>query len=70
MKFTDVSSQRAVKAFQKAGFLVIRDSGAHVVLVRDSDMITIPRHKRLNPFTLKAIIDDSGLTENEFKDLL
>ncbi|MEW5946917.1 MAG: type II toxin-antitoxin system HicA family toxin [bacterium] len=70
MKLTDISSQRAVKSFQKAGFRVIRDRGPHVVLARDGDIITIPRHKRLNPFALKAIIEDSGLTEKEFKELL
>lgn len=70
MKFTDVSSQRAVKAFRKAGFRVIRDKGKHTVMSNGNDIITIPRHKCLNPFTLKAIIEDSGLTEREFKDLL
>ena len=70
MKFTDISSQRAVKAFQKAGFSVIRDRGSHIIMARESDIISIPRHKRLNPFTLKAIVEDSGLTEQEFKGLL
>jgi predicted RNA binding protein YcfA (HicA-like mRNA interferase family) len=32
--------------------------------------ITIPDHKRLNPYTLKAIIKDAGLTDEEFKELL
>jgi len=32
--------------------------------------LTIPRHKRINPYTLKAIIKDSGLTEEEFKSLI
>ena len=32
--------------------------------------ITIPSHKRLNPYTLKAIIKDAGLTDDRFKELL
>jgi hypothetical protein len=32
--------------------------------------IPIPDHKRLNPYTLKAIIKDAGLTDEEFKNLL
>ncbi|MDP1688960.1 MAG: hypothetical protein Q8L47_02410 [bacterium] len=32
--------------------------------------IIIPRHKRLNPYTLKGIIRDAGLTDEEFKSLL
>lgn len=32
--------------------------------------LTIPRHKRINPYTLKAIIKDAGLSEEGFKELL
>ncbi len=32
--------------------------------------LTIPRHKRINPYTLKAIIKDSGITEEEFKSFI
>jgi len=32
--------------------------------------LIIPRHNRLNPYTLKAIIRDAGLTDEQFKDLL
>ena len=32
--------------------------------------ITIPRHNRVNPYTLKGIIRDAGLTDEEFKKLI
>jgi hypothetical protein len=32
--------------------------------------ITIPHHKRVNPYTLRAIIKDAGLTDEQFKDLI
>jgi len=32
--------------------------------------LVIPRHPRLNPYTLKGIIRDAGLTEDEFRELL
>jgi len=32
--------------------------------------ITIPEHKRLNPYSLEAIIKDAGLTDDEFKRLI
>ncbi len=51
MLLTDVSSERAVRALQKAGF-------------------TVPRHKRLNPYTLRSIIRDAGLTDQDFRKLL
>lgn len=69
MLFTDVSSERIVKALSKAGFRVIRE-GKHIGMSDGIRHLTIPRHKRINPYTLKAIIKDSGLSEEGFKELL
>jgi len=69
MLFTDVSSQRAVSVFKKAGFWILRE-GKHIGMTNGFRKITIPQHKRLNPYTLKAIIRDAGLTDEEFKKLL
>ena len=69
MLFTDISSERIVKALSKAGFRVIRE-GKHIGMSDGSRHLTIPRHKRINPYTLKTIIKDSGLTEEEFKNLI
>jgi len=69
MLFTDISSERIVKVLSKAGFRVIRE-GKHIGMSDGSRHLTIPRHKRINPYTLKTIIKDSGLTEEEFKSLI
>jgi len=69
MLFTDVSAERAVRAFSKAGFKIIK-RGKHIGMSDRTHHITIPDHKRLNPYTLKAIIKDAGLTDEEFKKLL
>jgi len=69
MLFTDVSAERAVRAFTKGGFRVIARS-KHIGMSDGIHHITIPNHKRLNPYTLKAIIKDAGLTDEQFKDLL
>ena len=69
MLFTYISSERIVKALSKAGFRVIRE-GKHIGMSDGARHLTIPRHKRINPYTLKAIIKDSGLTEEEFKNLI
>ncbi|MEW6601130.1 MAG: type II toxin-antitoxin system HicA family toxin [Nitrospirota bacterium] len=69
MLFTDISSDRAVRVFSKAGFKVISQS-KHIGMSDGRKRITIPAHKRLNPYTLKAIIKDAGLTDEEFKKLL
>lgn len=69
MLFPDVSAERAVRAFSKVGFRIIT-IGKHIGLSDGTHRITIPDHKRLNPYTLKAIIKDAGLTDEQFKELL
>ena len=69
MLFTDVSAERAAKAFRKVGFKTVT-RGKHIGMSDGTRRITIPDHKRLNPYTLKAIIKDAGLTDDEFKELL
>ena len=70
MLFTDVSSERAVRAFKKVGFFISKIGRKHIGMSDGKRKITIPRHKRLNPYTLKGIIRDAGLTDEEFKQLL
>ncbi len=67
--FTDVSSERAVKALSKAGFKIIKQ-GKHIGMSDGIHRVTIPRHKRLNPYTLQRIIKDARLTDEQFKNLL
>ena len=69
MLFTDVSSERAINALKKIGFIIKRE-GKHTVMNKGDIILTIPRHKRLNPYTLKSIIKDAEITDDEFKKLL
>ncbi|MCG2757499.1 MAG: type II toxin-antitoxin system HicA family toxin [Desulfobacteraceae bacterium] len=69
MLFTDLSSERVVKAFSKAGFKIIKQ-GKHIGMSDGTRHLTIPRHKKVNPYTLKAIIKDAGLTDERFKELV
>ena len=69
MLFTDVSAERAVRALQKVGFKVVT-RGKHIGMSDGTHRLTIPDHKRLNPYTLKTIIKDAGLTDDDFKELL
>ncbi len=68
-KMAGVQHQRAVKAFEKAGFRVIRE-GKHIAMAKDDRIIIIPRNNPINAFTMGGIIKDAGLTIEEFKKLL
>ena len=71
MLFTDISSRRAITAFKKAGFWISKSHGKkHTGMTDGTRKITIPRGSRLNPYTLRSIIRDAGLTDKEFKRLL
>jgi predicted RNA binding protein YcfA (HicA-like mRNA interferase family) len=69
MLFTDLSSERIINAFKKAGFKIINE-GKHIGMSDGTHRITIPHHNKVNPYTLKAIIKDAGLTDEEFKKLI
>ena len=69
MLFTDVSSERVVNALAKAGFKIIKQ-GKHIGMSDGIHHLTIPRHKRINPYTLRGIIKDAGLTDERFKQLV
>ncbi len=69
MLFTDLSSERVINALSKAGFKIIRQ-GKHIGMSDGSHHLIVPRHKRINPYTLKAIIKDAGLTDEEFKNFI
>ena len=71
-KLPIVSGKKAIKALSKTGFVVLRQRGSHVSLYRQSDdrMTVIPLHDEIDKGTLKAILKDTGLTVEEFIDLL
>jgi len=68
-KLAGIQHQRAIKAFEKVGFRVIRQ-GKHISMAKDDRIIIIPRNNPINAFTMGGIIKDAGLTIEEFKKLL
>jgi predicted RNA binding protein YcfA (HicA-like mRNA interferase family) len=69
MLFTDVSTERAVRALEKAGFQIVRQ-GKHMVLSNGERLVTVPRARRLNPYTVRNVIRSAGLRDEAFRDLL
>ena len=71
MLFTDLSSDRVIRALRKVGFWILKTEGKrHIGMTNGRCKVTIPKHKRINPYTLKGIIRDAGLTDEEFKTLI
>ena len=61
-----------MKALGKAGFLVKRQEGSHIILRRDDPFaqLVVPDHKELDRGTLRAIIRQAGISVEESIRLL
>lgn len=71
-KLPVISGADAVRAFEKAGWSVARQRGSHVIMLKAGHIATlsVPQHKVIAPGTLRAIIRNSGLTVEDFLNLL
>jgi predicted RNA binding protein YcfA (HicA-like mRNA interferase family) len=68
-KLPGINHLNAVKAFERAGFAILRQSG-HIVMSDGRVTIVIPRNNPVNAITMFRIIRDSGLTLEQFRELL
>jgi predicted RNA binding protein YcfA (HicA-like mRNA interferase family) len=68
-KLPGVPHLKAVRAFEKAGFKVVRQ-GKHIVMSDGRRILTIPRHNPVNAFTMGGLVIDAGLSIEQFKKLL
>ena len=73
VKIPVVSAIKVIKALAKAGYDVDHQTGSHIILRRREDphrRLTVPNHKEIAKGTLRAIIEEAGLTMEEFLALL
>lgn len=68
-----VTAAQVIRVLEKLNFVLVRQSGSHKIY-RNSvgKRITVSFHagKILHPKVLKSILDDAGLTIDEFESLL
>jgi predicted RNA binding protein YcfA (HicA-like mRNA interferase family) len=68
------SGEDAVRALRKAGFVIDRQRGSHVILRHPATGRTVsaPAHgsQDLPPGTMRTIIADAGLSVEQFRKLL
>ena len=71
-KLPILSGAKAVKAFSKAGWTEARQTGSHLIMVKQGSIVTlsIPMHSELDKGTLRKLISLSGLSVQEFLNLL
>ena len=64
-----VNHLRAVRALEKVGFQIARQ-GKHIVMTDGERILTVPRNNPVNAFTMGRIVQDAGLTDQGFRELL
>ena len=66
----DLPARKIISALEKAGFTVDRVSGSHYVLIKDNLRTVVPYHRAVRIGTLKAILNQVGMSVEEFIELL
>jgi predicted RNA binding protein YcfA (HicA-like mRNA interferase family) len=73
-KLPVVRAREVIRVAAKLGFVFDRQKGSHAVYRRASDgaRVVIPVHpgKDLKPKTLAGILEDLGLTVEQFREML
>ena len=62
-----VSGDDFIKIMGKIGYIWDHTEGSHMILLHPSKhRLSVPRHKELGPGLLRVLINDAGLTRDEF----
>ena len=74
-RLPSLKSRAVIRALERAGFVVIRSKGSHYRLVHATNAarattVSVHKGKDIPRGTLGDIIEQAGLTEEEFLDLL
>jgi len=72
-KLPVVSGMDCIKALEKVGYVVVRQKGSHIRLKDKNGKlphVTVPDHKELRLGLLRKILNDAGITVEDFIRLL
>jgi predicted RNA binding protein YcfA (HicA-like mRNA interferase family) len=74
LRLKPYSYRKVVKALSKLGFTIIRQRGSHIILkgsYKGMDRtVVVPRHGEIAVGTLRSILFQTGITIEEFIDLI
>jgi predicted RNA binding protein YcfA (HicA-like mRNA interferase family) len=65
-----VNGAEAVRALKRLGFVQLRQTGSHLILRKDNRTVVVPQHKPIKAGTLKGVIEQAGLTLEQFVEAL
>ena len=67
-----ISGRKLVKIFKKLGYRKVFQKGSHIKMKNDqtASVVIIPDHKELDRWTLKTILKQAGISDQDFNDNL
>jgi len=69
-KLPSISGKKVIRALGKLGFVVVRQRGSHVILQRESNLVTVPLHDPIKKSTLNAILKQADVSLEELLEYL
>ena len=73
-KIRKLSGHELIRILSKVGFRPKRQKGSHVILIKETKRgkvgCTVPLHRELKVGTIKGILKQAGISEEEFVKLL
>ena len=65
-----VSGDQTVAALQRLGFVFMRQRGSHAILRRGDRGCVVPMHREISRGTLRGVLKQAGVNEDEFSEAL
>ncbi len=66
----DLPAKKTIAALERAGFTVDRVTGSHYILIKGKLRTVVPYHRAVKIGTLKAVLNQIGMSVEEFTELL
>ncbi len=66
----DLKPNKVIKALEKAGFTIDHVTGSHYIMLKDNLRTSVPHHKTVKTGTLRAILNQAGMTIEDFNKLV
>ncbi len=62
--------RKVIRVLNRFGFGVTRQRGSHLILKKGGKIISVPRHSPIAMPTLRSILVQAGISEDDFVKLL
>ena len=69
-KFPGLSGAQIVRALERLGFVMARQSGSHIVMRRNAQGCVVPNHKEVKVGTVNGVLRQAGVTAEESNSVI